>query len=151
LDLKDIKELIALMRKNDLSEFKLEQENFKITLRRGAEGPVYAQIAPQPQALGYSPASAAPAAAASAPAEAPREKLREILSPMVGTFYSSPSPEAGPYVSAGREVNDDTVVCIIEAMKVMNEIKAEMAGTVVEVVAESGKPVQYGQVLFRVR
>lgn len=144
------------MRRNDLSEFKLEQDNFKITLRRGAESPVYTQIAPQPQALPYASAAAPAAAAAAsggatAESGAPREKLREILSPMVGTFYASPSPEAGPYVSAGREVTEDTVVCIIEAMKVMNEIKAEMTGTVVEVVAENGKPVQYGQVLFRVR
>jgi acetyl-CoA carboxylase biotin carboxyl carrier protein len=151
LDLKEIKELIALMRKNDLSEFKLEQENFKITLRRGAEGPVYAQIAPQPPALPFASAASGGAAPALADAAPPREKLREILSPMVGTFYGSPSPESGPYVTAGREVSEDSVVCIIEAMKVMNEIKAEMTGTIVEVVAENGKPVQYGQVLFRVR
>jgi acetyl-CoA carboxylase biotin carboxyl carrier protein len=155
LDLKEIKELIALMRKNDLSEFKLEQENFKITLRRGVDFPAYAPAAPQPQyqpALPALAAASAPASgAAAAESSAPREKLREITSPMVGTFYASSSPEAPPYVTAGREISDDSVVCIIEAMKVMNEIKAEMSGTIVEVVAENGKPVQYGQVLFRVR
>jgi acetyl-CoA carboxylase biotin carboxyl carrier protein len=149
LDLKEIKELIALMRKNDLSEFKLEQENFKITLRRGVDFPAYAPTGPQ---LQYQ--AALPQAASGAPAAesaAPREKLREITSPMVGTFYASSSPEAPAYVSSGREVSEDSVVCIIEAMKVMNEIKAELSGTIVEVVAENGKPVQYGQVLFRVR
>ena len=141
------------MRRNDLSEFKLEQENFKITLRRGVDFPAYAPAAPQPQYQPTLPAAASAPAAGAAAAESstPREKLREITSPMVGTFYASSSPEAPAYVTAGREVSDDTVVCIIEAMKVMNEIKAEMSGTIVEVVAENGKPVQYGQVLFRVR
>ena len=77
--------------------------------------------------------------------------LREIVSPMVGTFYRASSPEAPPYVDVGHEVNEDTVVCIVEAMKVMNEVKAETKGVIAEIVAESGKPVQFGQVLFRVR
>lgn len=155
LDLKDIKDLIALMRKNDLSVFKMEKEGFKITLKRGndfqpliASAPV-AHLAAQPA---VAPAVAPPADAASAaPAGANPEKLKEITSPMVGTFYSSPSPEAPPYVSVGQEITEDTVVCIVEAMKVMNEIKAECRGTVVEITAESGKPVQYGQALFRLR
>jgi acetyl-CoA carboxylase biotin carboxyl carrier protein len=79
------------------------------------------------------------------------ESSREIQSPMVGTFYAAASPEARPYVSVGQEVTADTVVCIIEAMKVMNEIKAETSGTIVEVCAENGKPVQFGQALFRVK
>jgi acetyl-CoA carboxylase biotin carboxyl carrier protein len=77
--------------------------------------------------------------------------LREITSPMVGTFYGAPSPDAPPFVTVGQEVTPDTVVCIIEAMKVMNEIKAECAGTIAEIVAENGKPVQYEQPLFKVR
>ena len=77
--------------------------------------------------------------------------MREITSPMVGTFYGSASPESPAYVSVGQEVTEDTVVCIIEAMKVMNEIKAEVRGVIAEVVAENGKPVQYGQALFKVR
>ena len=139
------------MRKNELSEFKLEQENFKITLRRGLDFPTYnpAAYAPPPQALPQ-PQAPSPSAAPAA-AEAPREKLREITSPMVGTFYASASPDSAPYVTSGREVTEESVVCIIEAMKVMNEIKAEMSGTIAEVVAENGKPVQFGQVLFRVR
>jgi acetyl-CoA carboxylase biotin carboxyl carrier protein len=86
-------------------------------------------------------ASATPAAAA----------LRDIVSPMVGTFYRAASPEAPPFVDVGKEVSEETVVCIIEAMKVMNEIKAETSGVIAEIVAENGKPVQFGQVLFRVR
>jgi acetyl-CoA carboxylase biotin carboxyl carrier protein len=151
LDLKEIKELIALMRKNDLSVFKLEQEGFKITLKRGHDpiitaGPVGAHAA--------LPAAMAPVAAPStsgAPAPPSGEKLKEITSPMVGTFYGAASPDAQAFVRPGQEIQTDSVVCIIEAMKVMNEIKAEIAGTVVEVVAENGKPVQFGQVLFRVR
>jgi acetyl-CoA carboxylase biotin carboxyl carrier protein len=151
LDLKDIKELIALMRKNDLSVFKLEEQGFKITLKRGSE-PIITHVAPQmtmpAQLPAAAPANGGGAAAAPAPSG---EKLKEITSPMVGTFYASPSPESQPFLKPGQEINADTVVCIIEAMKVMNEIKAECAGTVVEVVAENGKPVQFGQVLFRVR
>ena len=147
MDLKEIKEIIALMRKNDLSVFKMEKEGFKITLKKGTDfQPVIATAAP------VAPAAAAPAAAV-ATADAPKDEasLREITSPMVGTFYGSASPESPAYVSVGQEVTEDTVVCIIEAMKVMNEIKAEISGEIVEIVAENGKPVQFGQVLFRVK
>jgi acetyl-CoA carboxylase biotin carboxyl carrier protein len=160
LDLKDIKELIALMRKNDLSVFKLEQEGFKITLKRGVDyqPAVAAAVAPLALPISAPPAAAAPAtnAAAPPPAGGPSPSnaqgvLKEIVSPMVGTFYSAASPESPAYVSVGQEVTEDTVVCIIEAMKVMNEIKAEMRGVIAEVVAENGKPVQFGQPLFRLR
>ncbi len=138
------------MRKNDLSEFKLEQEGFKITLRRGADFQPVVTTTAAPVALQTSAHAAAAAAASSAPAV--KENLREIVAPMVGTFYSALSPESPPYVTVGQEVSEDSVVCIIEAMKVMNEIKPEgVRGTVVEIVAENGKPVQYGEVLFRVR
>jgi acetyl-CoA carboxylase biotin carboxyl carrier protein len=151
LDLKDIKELIALMRKNDLNEFRLEQEGFKITLKRGVDFPALpAGAVPQLSYAPPAPAHAPPAAAQVAAPEA-KEKLREITSPMVGTFYSAASPESAPFATNGKEVSEGTVVCIIEAMKVMNEIKSEIEGTIVEVVAENGKPVQFGQVLFRVR
>lgn len=136
------------MRKNDLSVFKLEREGFKITLKRGHEpiittAPAGAHAAPVP--------AAAPVAAPATSAPPSGEKLKEITSPMVGTFYAKASPDAQPFVKPGQEIQADSVVCIIEAMKVMNEIKAEIGGTIVEVVAEDGKPVQYGQVLFRVR
>ncbi len=143
------------MRKNDLSVFKMESEGFKITLKRGADpiittapvGATYALPAAGPVAT-----TAAPAASAEASASAGGgEKLREITSPMVGTFYASPAPDAQPFVKIGQKVDETTVVCIIEAMKVMNEIKADCKGEIVEIVAEIGKPVQFGQAMFRVR
>ncbi len=154
MDLKDIKDLIALMRKNDLSVFKMEKDGFKITLKRGNDfQPIITAPAPValPGGLPVAAPSASPESAPPASAEAKPSDLKEITSPMVGTFYASPSPEAPPYAEVGTAISPGTVVCIIEAMKVMNEIKAEIAGTVVEVVAENGKPVQFGQVLFRVK
>jgi acetyl-CoA carboxylase biotin carboxyl carrier protein len=146
LDLKEIKELIALMRKNDLSVFKMEKEGFKITLKKGTDfQPVITTTAP------VAFPAAAPTAGAASPAAAAGEKLREITSPMVGTFYAAPSPESPAFVSVGQEITEDTVVCVIEAMKVMNEIKAETRGIVAEIVAENGKPVQFGQALFRLK
>ena len=149
MDLKDIKAIIDLMKKNSVSEFELEKQDFKIRLKRGINGgSVVAPQAEEGQSAAYVPA-AMPVATPAAPPAALAEP--EIKSPMIGTFYRSPSPESGPYVEVGSEVNPDTVVCIIEAMKVMNEIKAECRGTIAEIVAENGKPVQFGQVLFRVR
>jgi len=151
LELKDIKELIALFRKNDLSEFALEQEGFKISLKRGSDAlPVFAH---QPLALPQAAPQALPAPAASAAPALPsaQEASHDIQSPMVGTFYGAASPDSPSFVSVGQQVTPDTVICIIEAMKVMNEIKAETSGTIVEILAENGKPVQYGQPLFRLR
>ncbi len=146
MELKDIKALIDLMKKNDLSVFKMENEGFKITLKKGS--------AYQPEVSVYAPAAIPFAAAAvAAPAAAAEAKPagKEIVSPMVGTFYRSPAPDAAAFVEVGDEVTEDTVVCIIEAMKVMNEIKAECSGTILEVAAEGGKPVQFGQALFRIK
>jgi len=154
LDLKEIKELIALMRKNDLSVFKMESEGFKITLKKGNE---YQPVIHTSHAVlpgGHSaplPAAAPAAVTPAAPPPAAAGNLKDITSPMVGTFYGSPSPDAQPYVKIGQEVDETTVVCIIEAMKVMNEIKADARGTIVEIVAEIGKPVQFGQALFRIQ
>ena len=156
MDLKEIKELIALMRRNELSEFEMEKEGFRIRLKFKGGDPVMTQApayyAPHPGPAGAAPALAAPAPlpAAVAGAEA-KPPAHEITSPMVGTFYSSASPEASAFVEAGTEVSEETVVCIIEAMKVMNEIKAETRGVIAEVLAENGKPVQYGQPLFRLK
>lgn len=143
------------MRKNDLSVFKLEQEGFKVTLKRGSDpiittAPIVAPVAMQGAAAPVATAaSAAPPAAGASPVG--NDKIKDITSPMVGTFYSAPSPDAQAFAKVGQDIQPESVVCIIEAMKVMNEIKAEIAGTVVEVVAENGKPVQFGEVLFRVR
>ncbi|KAF0170335.1 MAG: acetyl-CoA carboxylase biotin carboxyl carrier protein [Limisphaerales bacterium] len=151
MDLKDIKAIIDLMKKNSISEFELEKQEFKIRLKRGnLNGPAAYDDAPGvPQ---Y--ATAAPVAALPAPAAAPVSPTAgdaEIKSPMIGTLYRSPSPEAAPYVDIGSEVGPDTVVCIIEAMKVMNEIKAETRGIITAVVAENSKPVEFGQALFKIR
>jgi acetyl-CoA carboxylase biotin carboxyl carrier protein len=153
LELKDIKAVIDLMKKNDLSVFEMEKDGFKLKLQKGA-GDQTVFTAP-PAGAAPMPVSSAPAAASSASPAAPEAErgagLRDIVSPMVGTFYRAGSPESPPFVDVGKEVTEETVVCIIEAMKVMNEIKAEAKGVIAEVVAESGKPVQFGQVLFRVR
>ena len=161
MDLKDIKAIIDLMKKNSVSEFELEKEDFKIKLKRSPNGgpaaPVTYEEAPlvtyaPPMAI--SAVATAPAVGASTPATAaPTASTgeQEIKSPMIGTFYRSPSPEAGPYVEVGMEVTPDTVVCIIEAMKVMNEIKAEARGVITQVLVENAKPVEFGQPLFKIR
>lgn len=154
VDLKEIRTLIELMRKNGLAVFKMEREDFKITLKTAEAGKV--AVCPPPAAIVAPPAASAtpdpaPAAAAEPPPPKPAENLKEIKSPMVGTFYVAPAPDAPPFVTVGSQVTPETVVCIVEAMKVMNEIKAEVAGTIAEICAENGKPVQFGQVLFRVR
>jgi acetyl-CoA carboxylase biotin carboxyl carrier protein len=155
LELKDIKAIIDLMKKNDLSVFEMEKDGFRLKLQKGAgeqtfyAAPAMPQVIAVPAAGGATAAAGGTAPATSTSAAAAADK--EITSPMVGTFYRAASPEAPPFVDVGREVNEDTVVCIIEAMKVMNEIKAEVSGVIAEVVAESGKPVQFGQALFRVR
>jgi acetyl-CoA carboxylase biotin carboxyl carrier protein len=148
LDLKDIKAIIDLMKKNDLSVFEMVKDGFRLKLQKGlGDQPVVSAPATTPP----SPAATATQAAIVPEAGAEGGPLRDIVSPMVGTFYSAASPDAAPFVDVGKPVSEDTVVCIIEAMKVMNEIKAETSGVIAEVVAENGKAVQFGQVLFRVR
>jgi acetyl-CoA carboxylase biotin carboxyl carrier protein len=155
LELKDIKAIIDLMKKNDLSVFEMEKDGFRLKLQKGAgEQTIFAAPSvPQVIAVPAVPGAAAEAGPATGAPAAPPSSVasKEITSPMVGTFYRAASPEAPPFVDVGREVNEDTVVGIIEAMKVMNEIKAEVSGVIVEVVAENGKPVQFGQALFKVR
>jgi acetyl-CoA carboxylase biotin carboxyl carrier protein len=147
VDLKEIKALIDLMQKNGLTAFEMEKDGFRISLaKETGYGPALAYAPPA------APAAAVPAPVEAAPAEAtPVVAGKEIASPMVGTFYTSASPESPAFVTVGQQVTPDTVVCIIEAMKVMNEIKAEQAGTITEVAAENGQPVQFGQALFRLK
>ncbi|MGI9087511.1 MAG: acetyl-CoA carboxylase biotin carboxyl carrier protein [Chthoniobacterales bacterium] len=153
MELKDIKAIIDLMKKNDLSVFEMEKDGFKLKLQKGAGEQT--NFAPMQLAAPMPAAGAAPASApAPAPAAAPADKgaaLKDVISPMVGTFYRAGSPESPSFVDVGSNVTEETVVCIIEAMKVMNEIKAETSGVIAEVIAENGKPVQFGQVLFRVK
>ncbi len=154
MELKDIKAIIDLMKKNSVSEFELEKQDFKIRLKRGGNGGGVVAY-DESTVVAYAPASQALPAGASAgstpsSAKAAANEL-EITSPMIGTFYRSPSPESGPYVDVGSEVEAETVVCIIEAMKVMNEIKAEVKGVITEVLVDNAKPVEFGQALFKVR
>ena len=152
MDLKDIKAIIDLMKKNSVSEFELEKQDFKIRLKRGMGGGVVQSDEANQQAIVYAPMPTLPTntPAANAPAAIVSTDA-DIKSPMIGTFYRSPSPESGSYVEIGTEVNPDTVVCIIEAMKVMNEIKAEVKGVITQVLVENAKPVEFGQPLFKVR
>jgi acetyl-CoA carboxylase biotin carboxyl carrier protein len=154
VDLKDIKAIIDLMKKNAISEFEMEKQDFKIRLKRGLNGgtPVSSLDELPPAAAVAVPLQVpvtTPLAAAVPPPPATGEV--EVKSPMIGTFYRSPSPEAGSYIEVGSDVNPDTVVCIIEAMKVMNEIKAEVKGVITQVLVENAKPVEFGQPLFKVR
>jgi len=154
LDLKEIKAIIDLMKKNDLAVFKLEKEGFKIELEAHRHAAPFVPIPHERQVSGVTPTAAPQVAAQSATAAAvPEQKTtsKEIVSPMVGTFYRAPSPDSAPYVIEGQEVSEETVVCIIEAMKVMNEIKAEVKGEIAEVLIENGTAVQFGQPLFRVK
>lgn len=154
MDLEEIKQIIALMKRNELTEFELEREGGKIRIKRGPNGSAQSDTAVIPLPVQTAPVvvapAAAPAAAVPAPA-APAADTTEIKSPMVGTFYRAPSPEAAPFIEVGAVVNEETVVCIIEAMKVMNEIKAEVKGVITEVLMENAKAVEFGQPLFRVR
>ncbi len=150
MDLKDIKAIIDLMKKNSIQEFELERQDFKIKLKRGGGGviamPAYddAQPVMMPQSVA-APAAGAPQIAAV------NSNETDIKSPMIGTLYRSPSPESAAYVEVGTEVGPDTVVCIIEAMKVMNEIKAEARGVITQILVDNAKPVEFGQPLFKIR
>ena len=152
MDLKDIKAIIDLMRKNSVSEFELEREGFKIRLKRAGSGNIPASQYDDVPAVAYAPVNSA-IQVALPPAPPPVQATNEvdIKSPMIGTFYRSPSPESASYVEVGTEVNPETVVCIIEAMKVMNEIKAEVKGVITQVLVENAKPVEFGQPMFKVR
>ena len=146
-NLDKLKELFELMEKHGLTEVNLRQGGEQWRLRRGGHEVVATPVAfaPPPAAV---PAPAAPAAAEAAPAAA--SNLVEIKSPIVGTFYSSPSPDDPAFVQVGATVGPDTVVCIVEAMKLMNEIEAEGAGTITAIHVENAQPVQFGQALFTI-
>lgn len=149
MDLIKIKQVVDLMKKSDLSEFEIQEQDFKLRIKRDLPGRApLAAPAPLPVAAAPAPLAAAPAPAAPALAD-PSIKL--VTSPMVGTYYSTPSPETPSFVTIGSPIKVDSVVCIIEAMKVMNEIQSEIAGTVVECLVANGTSVEFGQPLFRVK
>jgi acetyl-CoA carboxylase biotin carboxyl carrier protein len=154
VDLKEIRKIVELMNEHGLTLFDMSKEGFHLKLRKGqdldalrgllgsmpAAAPAYAAPAPAPAA-----------GAAPAPAAAPKEEGSAITSPMVGTFYRKPGPDSPPFVSVGDVISEGQTLCIIEAMKVMNEIKAEKSGTITAVLVEDGTPVQFGDALFRIK
>ncbi len=164
LDLNELRELLTVINQTDIAEFNLKSGDFQLVVRKGitidelppTPSPVQstpvqaAQATPPPTppaAIAPPPASIAPAA----PPPPPKtNKLLDVISPMVGTFYRSPVPEEPPFVNVGDRIRPGQTVCIIEAMKLMNELEAEIAGEIVEVLAQNGEPVEYGQVLMRV-
>ena len=153
MDLKELQNFIRFVAKSGAQEVSLETDDFKITVKTGPDGVVYAQApvlaaAPAPAAPAAAAAPAAPAAAA-APAE-DTSKYVTVTAPMIGTFYRKPSPDKPVFVNVGDTVKAGQTVCIIEAMKLFNEIECEVSGTVVKVIADDMKPVEYGQPLFLV-
>ena len=159
-DLAHIREIVGLMADNDLSYFHFEQKESKLEIRRGSDFAAASDLlkhlpVPAAPVAVAAPASVAPVAVAAAPAAAAAAPSGpvgpSINSPMVGTFYRSAAPGEKSFVNVGDQVDENTTVCIIEAMKVMNEIKAEARGTIARILAEDGKPVQYGQPLFELK
>lgn len=155
IDIRKLKELVRLMTASDLTELDLRDKDEQVTIRRASP-----QVAPQvihaAPVVHHAPAAVpaaapAPVAAPAAAAPAADEGLVAIESPMVGTFYASPSPDKPPFVSAGGQVGPNSVVCLVEAMKIFNEIKAERSGTIVKVLVQSGQAVEFGQPLFMIK
>jgi acetyl-CoA carboxylase biotin carboxyl carrier protein len=150
LDLKAIKQVVEMMKRSEISEFEIEEKDFKLRLcRKNGETQIIHAAAP----LAAAPAAAAPAPAAPTAAAAPVEEkgISMVTSPMVGTFYTAASPESPAFAKVGSKVGADSIVCIIEAMKVMNEIQSEISGTITEILVENGAAVEYGQPLFKVK
>ena len=138
MNIKEIKEMIQLMNENHLTEFELEKDGLKIRLKKGPGGVIEQMISPQ-EALSRPAAEKVPA---------PVVSRNVIKSPMVGTFYAAPAPDAQPFVQVGAQIEVGQVICVIEAMKLMNEIKSEVRGKVTEMSVQNGDPVEFGQTLF---
>jgi acetyl-CoA carboxylase biotin carboxyl carrier protein len=153
MDIKDLKSLIKMVTETDITEFELEAAEEKIRIKRGCAAPVVQYQAPQTMvamqpAMVQAAAPAAPAAPVEAAAPAAKAKGNEITSPIVGTFYRAPAPDAAPYVEVGQIVEKGQVLCIVEAMKLMNEIEAEYRCKIVEMCKENAQPVEFGEALF---
>lgn len=142
--IKEIKDMINLMNENGLTELEIEKEGVRIRLKKGAGG-IERMVEYVPPHSGAVPA---PVKTETAPAAKPEKNTVDIKAPMVGTFYRSPSPEAPPYINIGDNIEVGQVVCIIEAMKLMNEIKSEVKGKIVDIQVDNAEPVEFGQVLF---
>ncbi|RWR15087.1 acetyl-CoA carboxylase biotin carboxyl carrier protein [Siminovitchia fortis] len=162
LKIQEIREIIKLIDQSDIEEFVYKHDGSKIELKKRVNRPVEETVryvteqvqAPQPvirqEAAPEVPAVEAPAAEATPAQEAEKSNLHKIVSPMVGTFYQAPSPDSDPYVKVGSEVTSDSIVCIVEAMKLFNEIEAEVEGKIAEILVKDGELVEYGQPLFLV-
>jgi acetyl-CoA carboxylase biotin carboxyl carrier protein len=152
MNLKELKEMIGLMNENGLSEIEIEKDNVKVKLKKQTSGMVTHEIRPMPVTSG-SISGHTPAKEEVKPPSEPAAAANEFVvrSPMVGTFYSAQTPEAEPFVSVGKTVKDDDTLCIIEAMKLMNEIKAEVTGTVTAILVKNGHAVEYDQPLFHIK
>ncbi len=159
LSLAEIKALIELISDKQFNEFELERGSFRLRLSKGIQQVAVSQVAAEPVRVVEQAVAAAPAApaaqvaqpAAAAPAPPPEENLHIVISPIVGTFYNAPSPTAKPFVSLGDAVEAGKVLCIVEAMKLMNEIQSDASGVIAKIFVESGQPVEYGQALFGIR
>ena len=153
IDIRKLKELVKLMVENELTEIDLRDEQETVVVKRGSthQSPVMHAMPHMPAQGAHAPSAAYDGGGGERAAADPDEGLHAIVSPMVGTFYSAPDPESPAYVSAGSNVSEETVVCIVEAMKVFSEIKAECSGTIEKILVKNGEPVEYGQKLFLVR
>jgi len=154
MDVRDLKKIVQIMNDNDLVEIEIEEEGKRLRLRKpdGGDFPVVTAVPASAPMAAAAPGPAPAAAAGSAPAAASEDAgLHTITAPMVGTFYRAPSPDADNYVEVGAKVGPESVVCILEAMKVMNEIKAECSGEIVKICVQNAEAVEYGQALFVVK
>ena len=157
MDLSDLKDILRILEKQEITEFELEQDGVKLRVcRSAAAAPAQVPALPMPAVAASSAAAPVPAPGPDAPVAAGEDEAvsdggSEVPSPIVGTFYSAPDPNSPPFVNVGDQVQVGQVLCIIEAMKLMNEIEAEVAGEIVKIHPENGQPVQYGDALFTVR
>ncbi|MEB3170706.1 MAG: acetyl-CoA carboxylase biotin carboxyl carrier protein [Synechococcaceae cyanobacterium] len=159
LDHDQLRALLALLGESDIQELRLEGDDFRLEVRRNMPGPPAVTMVPSPVAAAPAPplAGTAPAPAPAPPSPPPpappaaRSDLQEITAPMVGTFYRAPAPGEPSFVEIGNRINAGQTVCILEAMKLMNELESEFSGEVVEILVENGTPVEFGQVLMRIK
>jgi len=159
IDLNQLRELFAAIRENEITEFEFEDETVRVRIGRGAK--IVTEVAAAPSVMHASPTQAPVGISYAAPANVPslvphpapadEADVTYVTSPFVGTFYRSPSPDAPPFVNVGNQIREGQALCIVEAMKLMNEIEADCSGAVLDILVENGKPVEFGQKLFKVK
>jgi len=151
MTIKELKEMIHLMEEHGLSELEVEKEGLKIRLKRGPSGKIVPEALPYPLPFPSEAPPVLPVGQQTARDTVEQENVVVVRSPMVGTFYAAPAPDAAPYVAKGKKVSEGDVLCIIEAMKLMNEIKSDISGVVVEILIQNGQPVEFDQPLFKIQ